>query len=439
MTLETITINLVGRAVLKVHEGREYLVAPGTSIVPGVLHGSEGPLFYPHKQIARNYKDWDDTAITIYHPTNDFNIPASAKDISVLKKHGIGIIKNTTIGTIGQLQHDLWFDVEYTKNADKRYGTDIYGRLSRGEPIELSTGLYTKNEPRKGAYNGKPYHFVARNYRPDHLAILPNQTGACSLQDGCGVLINEAEQLEPQTKSLLTRILEALRINAKTCPKCGMEMDGKECSECNYTENAFCSTGEGGGVDPSCGGEKGKGNSPSKHLAKIAASRGYIKIDPPEDADEVDGVPDIEKAKWYGDEDGNEIAVNPDGTWAHFENIRGDTKSTQGTDASSLTKRLDKLHPTENAMAPGVQRHGERGQFLPRGSGTGKGEQHTAAKVGFGRVCPTCGGALDDAGFCPTCPDDDEAEAEYKASLTDIEEPILASLNTDPTLEDLDY
>src|SRR5690606_13771547 len=32
-----------------------------------------------------------------------------------------------------------------------------------------------------------PYHSVARDYKPDHIAILPDRIGACSIADGCGV------------------------------------------------------------------------------------------------------------------------------------------------------------------------------------------------------------------------------------------------------------
>jgi hypothetical protein len=41
---------------------------------------------------------------------------------------------------------------------------------------------------------------VARNYRPDHLAVLPDQRGACSLTDGCGVMVN-TKHMEIEKKS----------------------------------------------------------------------------------------------------------------------------------------------------------------------------------------------------------------------------------------------
>ena len=65
----------------------------------------------------------------------------------------------------------------------------LFADLAAGRKIELSTGLFTDNEPaRPGAtHNGRAYGHVARAHRPDHLAILPDRRGACSVDDGCGV------------------------------------------------------------------------------------------------------------------------------------------------------------------------------------------------------------------------------------------------------------
>ena len=35
-------------------------------------------------------------------------------------------------------------------------------------------------------YKGKRYHEVHRALEPDHIALLPDEVGACSVQDGCG-------------------------------------------------------------------------------------------------------------------------------------------------------------------------------------------------------------------------------------------------------------
>ena len=190
---QQVTSNFDGTVRRETLYGRDYLVAPVTMIVPGVLNGSQGALYYPPDELGNDPLAWNNMPIVVYHPTTDGG-PASARDPTILDKRQVGTVFNTVFN--GRLQAEAWFDVERTKQIDRR----IYDSLERREPIELSTGLFTKNTPaQNGAhYQGKPYQYIARNYRPDHLAILPDQVGACSLKDGCGVLINEAEFREVQ-------------------------------------------------------------------------------------------------------------------------------------------------------------------------------------------------------------------------------------------------
>ena len=54
-------------------------------------------------------------------------------------------------------------------------------------PIEVSTGYYSASLKEPGMWNDKPYQLVDRNIHADHIAILPNEEGACSLSDGCGL------------------------------------------------------------------------------------------------------------------------------------------------------------------------------------------------------------------------------------------------------------
>ena len=187
--LELLTVNLSGKVRKESMDGRDYLVAPLTMIVPGVLNGSKGALFYPLSEITENYLAWNNLPIVVNHPTDDFGKPCSARSPKILEKFGIGVVFNTQVSD--RLIAEGWFDVEKTR----RLSPTTFDKLQRGEVEELSTGLFTRNYPvqngEEAQYNGKPYTHVARNYRPDHLAILPTSKGACSVSDGCGVNVNE--------------------------------------------------------------------------------------------------------------------------------------------------------------------------------------------------------------------------------------------------------
>ena len=196
--MELITINWKGGARKVKRNGRDYLVAPLTMLVPGVLNGSQGPLLYPDDEVELSTDQWNGMPIVLNHPTVN-GVPVSARDPDLLETYGIGTVYRSVFNQ--KLVAEGWFDVLNTQRVDSR----VLEWLDSNTPFELSTGLFTKNEPApensvlvttnsKGQKVSKPYQWIARSYRPDHLAVLPDATGACSLDDGCGVLVNAAGQ-----------------------------------------------------------------------------------------------------------------------------------------------------------------------------------------------------------------------------------------------------
>lgn len=189
--MEILVSNIVGRTTRRNVNGREVIIAPLSLIVPGVLAGSQGPIFYPPEETARNVAAWNGMPLVVYHPTDNNGDPISAWDDSVVS---IGVVKNAQMRA-GRLVAEGWFDVATTKATDSR----TYAAIENGKPMELSTGLFLDQEPApRGATDGKgrPYRFIARNYRPDHVAILPDQIGACSQRDGCGLNINRVREAD---------------------------------------------------------------------------------------------------------------------------------------------------------------------------------------------------------------------------------------------------
>ena len=189
--MEILIANFTGAVRRETLHGREHLVAPLTMIVPGVLEGSKGALLYLAEEIGKNPSVWNHVPITLGHPTlNGQNV--SAREPDVLDRQAIGLILRTTVSN-GKLVAEGWFDVERLMRLDNR----ILEALTSGRKIELSTGLFVDSEKAEegASFHEKPYQFIARNYRPDHLAILPDQVGACSIRDGCGVLNESSSEL----------------------------------------------------------------------------------------------------------------------------------------------------------------------------------------------------------------------------------------------------
>jgi hypothetical protein len=60
--------------------------------------------------------------------------------------------------------------------------------------MEVSTGLFADCVLEEGTWKGKKYVAAAQNIRADHLAIVPDKDGACSISDGSGLLVNHASE-----------------------------------------------------------------------------------------------------------------------------------------------------------------------------------------------------------------------------------------------------
>jgi len=201
--METLTVNFNGATRTEKLNGKDYIVAPMTMIVPGVLNGSKGPMFYPGEELAKNAEAWNGMPIVINHPDE----AVSARTPAILNKSGVGLVFNSRFEN-DKLQAEAWFDTEQVKNK----AIDVYGNLTTGKKQELSTGLFVGGlEPatQNAEYNGVRYTHIARNYKPDHLAILPEQAGACSISDGCGVNNKETEE-SLSANSGIDKILDLL-------------------------------------------------------------------------------------------------------------------------------------------------------------------------------------------------------------------------------------
>jgi hypothetical protein len=202
--MDHITSNLAGTVRRATVGGREYLVAPLSLIVPGVLNGSRGPLLYPEEEVRRDVSIWNGMPLTRGHPTRNGQ-PVSARTPDVLQEFGLGTVYNARYDEKAKrLVAEGWFDVANTQRIDP----SLLAAVQKGDKIELSTGLFLDVAEEGGVHNGRQYTHVSRNYRADHVAVLVNETGACSKQDGCGVNVNrdfsaeEREKLASEGKAL---------------------------------------------------------------------------------------------------------------------------------------------------------------------------------------------------------------------------------------------
>lgn len=182
--------NLVGLVRNETLEGRPYLAVPMVMIKEGVLNGSDGPILYTSEELAKVPQVWNTKPVVVQHPTLNGK-SLSACDPDVLEKYRVGMILNTSWD--GQrLKAEAWLEPSRLEAVDSR----VLNAVQKGEMMEVSTGLFSEIEPKPGVFKGRHYKGVVRNLRPDHLAILPDSIGACSIADGAGLMRNSRKEME---------------------------------------------------------------------------------------------------------------------------------------------------------------------------------------------------------------------------------------------------
>lgn len=161
-------------------DGRTYLIAPVVALVAGVVNG----LLVEADELRKFAEAWNGRPLPIRHPqAGDAYISANAPD--VIERQVVGHFFNAHIAEGDRLAGELWVDVAKCQAL----GGDalaVLHRLQAGGPVEVSTAYYCDIEVRAGTHQGDAYEGIQRNLRPDHLALLPDEVGACSWQDGCG-------------------------------------------------------------------------------------------------------------------------------------------------------------------------------------------------------------------------------------------------------------
>lgn len=191
-------------------DGRPFVVAPVVMIVEGVLNGG----LLTRDEFARDVETWNGRPIPVYHPQDTEGRYIFANSPEVWQKSVVGQLFNARVDG-DKLIADLWLDVQ---KAQRLGHGELVAAIERGEVVEVSTGYLTDPEPAQGEFNGTTYTEIHRNIRPDHLALLPGEIGACSVADGCGS--NRGESIGMKVAQALAAMVG---LKLKTNCKCNGE------------------------------------------------------------------------------------------------------------------------------------------------------------------------------------------------------------------------
>jgi len=168
---------------------KPHIVVPAIMIKEGVHNGNHGPILHLTKDLALSKDFWNGKPVTILHPQKDGqNISANSPDVVT-----VGRVFNAMMDE-DKLKAEVWLDIE--KMGQVSPEALLY--IQAGRQLDVSTGMFVDEEIMTGEYNGESYTAIAGNIRPDHLALLPGEDGACSWDDGCGIRANSDKKVKKE-------------------------------------------------------------------------------------------------------------------------------------------------------------------------------------------------------------------------------------------------
>ena len=195
--------------------GRDVIVVPSATLPDGVVMNG---IRYEAEEIAKSFATLNKTPAPFGHPLINGKF-ISARDPEGINIGWIGAHNENARQENGRVLLDKVIDVEVANRSEQ--GKAVLAAIEAGEPVHTSTGLLCELEPVQGEDGIRAN---ARNLFFDHDAILLNEEGAATPEQGVGMLVNakgEQEEIEVINSSLMDeadrevdwagmRLLEAL-------------------------------------------------------------------------------------------------------------------------------------------------------------------------------------------------------------------------------------
>lgn len=176
--------------------GRDVLIVPSATLPDNVVMNG---IRYPAEEIAKSFTSLNGTPAPYGHPL------ANGKFISAREPEGINIgwigAHNENARQVdGRVLLDKVIDVQVASRSPE--GVAVLAAINAGDPVHTSTGLLCELEK----VDEEGIRANARNIVFDHDAILLNEEGAATPEQGVGMLVNAdgtSEEIEVINSSLM--------------------------------------------------------------------------------------------------------------------------------------------------------------------------------------------------------------------------------------------
>ena len=184
-------------------DGREYVIVPSATLAPNsVMNG----VLYPAEETARTYTQLDGKLAPLGHPKDASGKWISAGDPVAIHANHVGAFnRNVRLGEDGRVHVEKWIDVLFA-NATPR-GPELLKAIEDEKPIHTSIAVWLRVHP---VAEGLPYTGRAEYLSIDHDAILLDEPGAATPDDGVGLFVNvDAGTLSGMTQQEKHEVLRA--------------------------------------------------------------------------------------------------------------------------------------------------------------------------------------------------------------------------------------
>lgn len=202
--VKSLAINASNISTTTINGQEHYVIRGVVPIVDDIV--MNGGL-YPAEEINKGFKTMERKLMPIGHPmVNGKYVPST--DPEALNNYYAGAWAQNVSKSNDKVVMDVYVNksVAETKPDGQRLIARLDAMIS-GEnidPIHVSTGLLLNKEQRAGESKGKKHSWVAHNLDFEHTAILLDEPGAGTPEEGVGMFVNaDGQEGEVETASLI--------------------------------------------------------------------------------------------------------------------------------------------------------------------------------------------------------------------------------------------
>lgn len=197
-------VNSASNITTETIDGKPHIVVRGiTPVVDDIVMNRK---LYPAAEIEKAYNTLERNPMPLGHPKVDGK-HVSARDVRAVNEYHVGAWFQNGTHAENKVSGDMYVNRQYAESSEK--GKRLVNRLdemaagTNTDPIHISTGLLYSGIAANGESKGKKYNEIATNMFFDHVAILLDEPGAGTPDEGVGIFVNaEGDEQEIEVANL---------------------------------------------------------------------------------------------------------------------------------------------------------------------------------------------------------------------------------------------